>query len=69
MAWLCAGVISGLGRQIQSQVGSSIGGAIQTDAAINPGKPPTKIGDLIFTSKYWQFGVPDLKIKPCQEAN
>ncbi|KAK9908391.1 hypothetical protein WJX75_007197 [Coccomyxa subellipsoidea] len=34
---LTTGVISGLGRQIQSQVGSSIGGAIQTDAAINPG--------------------------------
>ena len=35
---LCAaGVISGLGREIQSQLGGSIGGAIQTDAAINPG--------------------------------
>ena len=32
-----AGVISGLGREIQSQLGGSIGGAIQTDAAINPG--------------------------------
>lgn len=69
MACICAGVISGLGRQIQSQVGSSIGGAIQTDAAINPGKPPTKLCDLIFTSRYSQVRVPDLKIKPCQEAN
>ena len=32
-----AGVVSGLGREIQSRLGSSIGGAIQTDAAINPG--------------------------------
>ncbi len=30
-------MISGLGREIQSQLGGSIGGAIQTDAAINPG--------------------------------
>ena len=30
-------MVSGLGREIQSQLGSSIGGAIQTDAAINPG--------------------------------
>ena len=35
--WCSAGVISGLGREIQSQLGGSIGGAIQTDAAINPG--------------------------------
>ena len=34
---VAAGVVSGLGREIQSQLGSSIGGAIQTDAAINPG--------------------------------
>ncbi|CAL5230048.1 g13495 [Coccomyxa viridis] len=34
---LTTGVISGLGREIQSQLGGSIGGAIQTDAAINPG--------------------------------
>ena len=32
-----AGAISGLGRDIQSQLGSIIGGGIQTDAAINPG--------------------------------
>lgn len=31
------GVISGLGREINSQMGGVIGGAIQTDAAINPG--------------------------------
>ncbi len=35
--WGFSGVISGLGREIQSQLGSNIGGAIQTDAAINPG--------------------------------
>ena len=32
-----AGVISGLGREINSQMGGVIAGAIQTDAAINPG--------------------------------
>lgn len=32
-----AGVVSGIGREIQSQAGAVIGGAIQTDAAINPG--------------------------------
>lgn len=37
MVLFLAGVISGLGREIQSQLGGSIGGAIQTDAAINPG--------------------------------
>lgn len=31
------GAISGLGRDIQSQAGTIIGGGIQTDAAINPG--------------------------------
>lgn len=34
---LAAGVVSGIGREIQSQAGAVIGGAIQTDAAINPG--------------------------------
>mmetsp|Transcript_16801 Transcript_16801/g.46940 ORF Transcript_16801/g.46940 Transcript_16801/m.46940 type:complete len:428 (-) Transcript_16801:2381-3664(-) len=34
---LTTGAISGLGRDIQSQLGSIIGGGIQTDAAINPG--------------------------------
>jgi len=34
---LTTGVVSGLDRQIQSQVGSVITGGIQTDAAINPG--------------------------------
>lgn len=32
-----AGVVSGIGREIQSQAGAVIGGGIQTDAAINPG--------------------------------
>ena len=30
-------MVSGIGREIQSQAGAVIGGAIQTDAAINPG--------------------------------
>ena len=34
---LYAGVVSGIGREIQSQAGAVIGGGIQTDAAINPG--------------------------------
>ena len=34
---LTIGVVSGLDRQIESQVGSTITGGIQTDAAINPG--------------------------------
>lgn len=33
-----AGVVSALGRGFQSLTGSTIGGGIQTDAAINPGK-------------------------------
>ena len=32
-----SGVISGLNREIRSQVGTIIPGGIQTDAAINPG--------------------------------
>ena len=36
-AGLYAGVVSGIGREIQSQAGAVIGGGIQTDAAINPG--------------------------------
>ncbi len=34
---LTTGVISGLGREIQSRTGRKIEGVIQTDAAINPG--------------------------------
>jgi S1-C subfamily serine protease len=34
---LTTGIISALGRTIESQSGSAIGNAIQTDAAINPG--------------------------------
>ncbi|KAL3159581.1 hypothetical protein ABBQ38_009994 [Trebouxia sp. C0009 RCD-2024] len=34
---LTTGVVSGIGREIQSQAGAVIGGGIQTDAAINPG--------------------------------
>lgn len=37
---LTTGVISGLGREIQSRAGVLIGGGIQTDAAINPGGRP-----------------------------
>jgi len=34
---LSTGVVSGLNREIKSQVGSIIPGALQTDAPINPG--------------------------------
>lgn len=34
---LTVGVISGLNRDINSQTGVTVGGGIQTDAAINPG--------------------------------
>jgi S1-C subfamily serine protease len=34
---LTSGIVSGLNREIRSQVGSVIPGGIQTDAAINPG--------------------------------
>lgn len=34
---LTAGIVSGLGRQIDSESGEAIRGVIQTDAAINPG--------------------------------
>lgn len=34
---LTVGVISGLNREISSKTGATIGGGIQTDAAINPG--------------------------------
>jgi len=34
---LTTGVVSGLDREIQSKVGTTISGGIQTDAAINPG--------------------------------
>ena len=34
---LTAGIVSGLGRQIESKSGQTIRGVIQTDAAINPG--------------------------------
>uniref|UniRef100_M1A9K6 Protease degQ n=1 Tax=Solanum tuberosum TaxID=4113 RepID=M1A9K6_SOLTU len=38
---LTVGVISGLNRDIYSQTGVTIGGGIQTDAAINPGNSTT----------------------------
>jgi len=34
---LTAGIISGLNRRIFRQTGVTIGGGVQTDAAINPG--------------------------------
>ncbi|KAK9867103.1 hypothetical protein WJX84_002755 [Apatococcus fuscideae] len=34
---LTTGVVSGIGREIQSPLGITIGGGIQTDASINPG--------------------------------
>ena len=36
---LTTGVISGVKRDIQSRAGTLISGGIQTDAAINPGRP------------------------------
>ena len=38
---LTSGVLSGIGREIQSQAGSVIPGGLQTDAAINPGESRT----------------------------
>ncbi|PPS14103.1 hypothetical protein GOBAR_AA06485 [Gossypium barbadense] len=45
---LTVGVISGLNRDIFSQTGVTIGGGIQTDAAINPGKQVRQMICLIF---------------------
>ncbi|XP_019171016.1 PREDICTED: protease Do-like 5, chloroplastic isoform X2 [Ipomoea nil] len=43
---LTTGVVSGLGREIPSPSGGAIRGAIQTDAAINAGRPPFFNGSL-----------------------
>lgn len=43
---LTTGVISALGRQIETSDGSVIGQAIQTDAAINPGNSGGPLLDI-----------------------
>ncbi|MEO8396565.1 MAG: trypsin-like peptidase domain-containing protein, partial [Chloroflexota bacterium] len=43
---LTTGIISALGRQIQTESGGTIGQAIQTDAAINPGNSGGPLLDL-----------------------
>ena len=48
---LTVGVISGLNRDIFSQAGVTIGGGIQTDAAINPGNRFAKL----WSSIKWDF--------------
>ncbi|XP_057481807.1 protease Do-like 8, chloroplastic [Actinidia eriantha] len=59
---LTVGVISGLNRDIFSQTGVTIGGGVQTDAAINPGNrdicgfaiPSSTVGKII--PQLIQFG-------------
>lgn len=52
---LTVGVISGLNRDIFSQTGVTIGGGIQTDAAINPGN--RLVSHFIVLLKYEFFEV------------
>ena len=49
---LTVGVISGLNRDIFSQAGVTIGGGIQTDAAINPGNRFVDVIQNVFYTDY-----------------
>jgi hypothetical protein len=53
---LTVGIISGLNRDIFSQAGVTIGGGIQTDAAINPGNRFVDMVYMIFYVDYLLCG-------------